>query len=436
MILKRKTLRVYLGMFMICLFAFTTGMHPALFGGLNNAVLVLLLGILLVWNRKTNFLHDSLTLWAFFLVVIMLYNNQDNQHYGTILVYNTLAYVLAWLFYVLALRDSKWHKSFFKLCMGFGIFHAVATWFFKIVPSLYTVIIAPLLGTWASSTLREMQRGLAPGIAPSYSTNAVYISFGFCTAVSLFMNSAKRKQFIAILISISALLLTGKRSQLIVSVFALLLMYYLYNSDKKVGRIFKLCGIAIVSLVIFFISVHFVPELATFIIRFQQTAEMGDITLGRTARFAESFQVFLENPMLGIGWNGSSYYFAQSTGNFINVHNIYIQLLCETGIIGSALYFSFFIYNYIIAWRMIKRVKRSGYTSYVKAEICAAFMIQTFTLLYGMTGNPIYDFQTLFPYVASCGIIIFYYRNRNDNRLLKSPNISRINWSVKNEIKL
>lgn len=419
MIIGKKTLRIYLGMFLICLFAFTTGLHPVLFGGLNNAILVLLFGILLVWNQRTAFLRDNLSIWALFLVVIMLLDNKDNQRFGTILVYNTLAYMLAWLFYIFTLRDNRWHKPFLKLCMLFGLFHAVATWFFKIVPGLYSTTVVPLLGTWGSSALREFQNGWAPGIAPTYSTNAVYIAIGFCTAVSLLMNESRMRRYIPVLICISALLLTGKRSQLIVSVFAFLLMYYLYNSDKKTTRIFKLCGIAIISLVIFDIASQFVPELANFINRFRQTAEMGDVTLGRAARFAESMQIFLSNPILGIGWNGSSYYFAQSTGIFINVHNIYIQLLCETGIIGAVLYFTFFIYNYSIAWRMLKRVKNSGFTTYEKAGICAAFMIETFTLLYGVTGNPIYDFQTLFPYVASCGIITYYCRNMNENKCIE-----------------
>ncbi len=413
MIVEKKTLRIYLGMLLICLFAFTTGLHPVLFGGLNNAILVLLFGILLVWNQRTGFLHDGMAIWACILVAIMLFNNKDNQQFGTIMVYNTLAYMLAWLFYIFTLRDNRWHKPFLKLCILFGLFHAVATWFFKIVPSFYSANIVPLLGTWGDSALREFQNGWAPGISPTYSTNAVYIAFGFCTAVGLLMNEFRTKRYIPVLICISALLLTGKRSQLIVSVFAFLLMYYLYNSDKKTTRIFKLCGIAIVSLVIFNIASQFVPELANFINRFRQTAEMGDVTLGRAARFAESMQIFLSNPILGIGWNGSAYYFEQSTGIFINVHNIYIQILCETGIIGTVFYFTFFIYNYIIAWRMLKRVKQSGFTTYEKAEICAAFMIETFTLLYGVTGNPIYDFQTLFPYVASCGIITYYNRNMN-----------------------
>src|SRR5699024_6096417 len=107
------------------------------------------------------------------------------------------------------------------------------------------------------------------GIAPTYSTNAVYIAIGFCTAVSLLMNESRMRRYIPVLICISALLLTGKRSQLIVSVFAFLLMYYLYNSDKKTTRIFKLCGIAIISLVIFDIASQFVPELANFINRFR-----------------------------------------------------------------------------------------------------------------------------------------------------------------------
>lgn len=410
MIIGKKTLRIYLGMFLICLFAFTTGLHPVLFGGLNNALLVLLFGILLVWNQRTAFLRDNLSIWAFILITIMLYNNQDNRQFETILVYNTLAYMLAWLFYILTLKDCGWHKQFFQLCMFFGLFHAIATWFFKIAPGLYSATVVPLLGTWGSSALREFQNGWAPGIAPTYSTNAVYIAMGFCTAVSSLMIDSRTKRYIPVLICISALLLTGKRSQLIVSVFAFLLMYYLYNSDKKATKIFKLCGIAIVSLVIFDIASQFVPELANFINRFRQTAEMGDVTLGRAARFAESMQIFLSNPILGIGWNGSSYYFAQSLTYFINVHNIYIQLLCETGIVGAVLYFSFFIYNYVIAWRMIKRVKHSDYTINEKTVICASFMIETFFLLYGMTGNPLYDFQTLFPYVASCGVITYHYR--------------------------
>lgn len=159
MVIGKQTLRVYLGMFLICLFAFTTGMHPVLFGGLNNAILVLLLGIFLVWDRKKFFLNNKMMLWALLLVAIMLSNNQDNKRFGTILVYDTLAYILAWLFYILAVKDSKWHKAFFDVCLSFGLFHALATWFFKFVPSLHSSFIVPLLGTWGSHALREVQIG-------------------------------------------------------------------------------------------------------------------------------------------------------------------------------------------------------------------------------------------------------------------------------------
>lgn len=324
------------------------------------------------------------------------------------MVYDTLAYILAWLFYILAVKDSKWHKAFFDVCLSFGLFHALATWFFKFVPSLHSSFIVPLLGTWGSHALREVQIGLAPGIAPTYSTNAIYLAFGFCTTVSLFINDRRQKYFIPVLICISALLLTGKRSQLLVSLFAFLLLYYLYNSDKKMTRFFNICGIVLASILVFDIVVQFVPELATFIVRFQQTAEMGDVTLGRTDRFAEAMQIFCKHVFFGIGWNGSSYYFAQTLGIFINVHNIYVQLLCETGIVGSILYFTFFLYNYLQAWQIIKKVKHSKYSESEKATICAAFMIETFFLLYGITGNSLYDFQTLFPYLASCGIVHYY----------------------------
>ena len=206
-----------------------------------------------------------MSLWAFLLVAIMLSNNQDNKRFGTILVYNTLAYILAWLFYILTLKDSRWHKTFFDVCLGFGLFHAMATWFFKLVPGLYSSIVVPLLGTWGSTALREFQNGWAPGISPTYSTNAAYLAFGFSAAVSLLINEKRTKHYLLVLLCISALLLTGKRSQLLVSVFAFLLLYYLYNSDKKMTRLFNICGIAIVSVLVFDIAVQFVPELANFI---------------------------------------------------------------------------------------------------------------------------------------------------------------------------
>ena len=90
------------------------------------------------------------------------------------------------------------------------------------------------------------------------------MAFGFCTTVSLFINDRRQKYFIPVLICISALLLTGKRSQLLVSLFAFLLLYYLYNSDKKMTRFFNICGIVLASILVFDIVVQFVPELATF----------------------------------------------------------------------------------------------------------------------------------------------------------------------------
>jgi O-antigen ligase len=165
-----------------------------------------------------------------------------------------------------------------------------------------------------------------------------------------------------------------------------------------------------ISLLLFEVSSQFIPELANFVNRFYQTAESGDVTLGRIKRLNESLQIFKMHPIMGIGWNGSSYYFEQSSDIFINVHNIYAQLLCETGIIGATLYYAFFISNLIYAIKVIKCVKNEKINEKDKNVICTAFMIQVFFLLYGFTGNPLYDFQMLFPYVASCSIITYYRR--------------------------
>ena len=70
------------------------------------------------------------------------------------------------------------------------------------------------------------------------------------------------------------------------------------------------------------------------------------ISAGRWTTYKQSFELFLKHPIKGIGWGNFTFmnynpYLGEAV---LNVHNIYLKLLCETGVIG---FFSFVIPAFI-----------------------------------------------------------------------------------------
>ena len=91
-----------------------------------------------------------------------------------------------------------------------------------------------------------------------------------------------------------------------------------------------------------------------------------------------------ENSLLGSGINTTQII---TDGN--DAHNIYLQITSELGIVGICFYMLFFIYNYSYA---LKRVNMSESMMY-------SIYYQTFFLIYGFSGNPLYQLCILFMYI-------------------------------------
>ena len=412
MLVSKSKIRIWGGIFLILLFCFTNGLHEYLYGSENIAFITVVLGGLMVWSKSLNFVKKPMLYWVLLLLFIMLYNNQDNERYGTIFVFNTMIYVILWMLFCLFFEQANWHNAFIKIVISFGLFHAICTWIFYFTPSLYTGKIAPLFGQTINSLMSQYNHGWMPGLSPSYSTNAVYLGVALCVMLGVTI-SMRKKSFSCIIVVIlltTALLLTGKRSQILAVILSFLIIYYFYNSNKRTGRIFKIIAILVIGTCLFYIAAQFVPSLGNFVMRFEEGIASGDITQGRNVRFEQGLLLFLQHPLLGIGWNGTVYFFQSVEGLVINVHNIYIQLLAETGIIGFVTYFSFFLYNIYWGIKLLKyqRSRRVKTSDSVTQSLCCAVAIEVFFLFYGITGNPLYDYQTLFPYLGACAIVQYY----------------------------
>lgn len=166
-------------------------------------------------------------------------------------------------------------------------------------------------------------------------------------------------------------------------------------------------AILVLALAFLFILINYVPALSTFINRFAETAEEGDVLLGRTKMWKIALDNFKMSPLVGIGWG----HFIKINIHAWNAHNIYLQLLCETGIIGFSVYVFFF--GYFLFSTMIKLIRcRQSLEDRcsISNNLMISLGIQVFFLLYGFTGNPLYDKEMYGPYLLACAISA-YYRN-------------------------
>lgn len=295
-----------------------------------------------------------------------------------------------------------------------GVIFSVASFFFYIFPDIYIQKIVPHLEDYMQShAVIMIKSNRYPGLTGHYSTNGIYLAFGVGATWALYLTynkgSWRKVSFACFILGVGALLLIGKRAHLVFSIGACFLIYWISNNENKFRRIWKVFGLIIISAVIMVIAVNQIPGLSNTFERFIETASSGDFLMARGKFYLEAIEQFKVNPIVGAGWRTMM---MDVIGH--DVHNIYLQLLAENGLLGFLFYVSMLIYGMIISakefgWASRNRDKISA-DSYVLLAF-ATFYIYFF-VIYGMTGNPLYDEQTYYVFMISYGAIL-YARSNN-----------------------
>lgn len=128
-----------------------------------------------------------------------------------------------------------------------------------------------------------------------------------------------------------------------------------------------------------------------------------DVSSGRFDMYKDIWRMYKQNNYIGIGWNK----YASNTG-YVHpgVHNDYIQILCESGIIGFLIIIGSNIY---ILKYAIKYARKS------KTAISKIILIYNiFFMFYSLTGIPHYDVET-YMYYFLINSILFYISVREIN---------------------
>lgn len=221
----------------------------------------------------------------------------------------------------------------------------------------------------------------------------------------------KKYNFLNTVILISAIIflfLTGKRIFILLTVLNLMFIYIFY---KRVN-ILKLIVLLVLLTVLILIFSKYTIIGQRLVMRFYSQ----DPTRGRIRIYTFLFKLYKSHPIIGTGLSSTLSLLPYA----YNAHNIYLQILTETGLVGFIILIGYFFNN------LYKLFKVSKYFLKIKKNIniCAiCFSIQFIFLIWGFTGNPLYDIYPFVVYMISVGIV--------NNMLFEIKRKGRIKWRKK-----
>ena len=295
----------------------------SLYYKINSIVQILLVALVLICYFLLGLLRIKKIKMIFLISIMMLFpyffNNAEFANINNIKYF--CIFPLALLFVGVSENCVGWSKNCFKI-MNIGyLIYATATILMYFYPNLIS-FVCNIFPESSSTLMYQYNMGAMPGLTNHYSTNGMLLAMGLLFSGGKYISERKIKSGLLSCIFIVAILLTGKRAHILFSIAALIVAYYVYESNNKIKRIINLFALLVGILVVTYIIISFIPALSVFIDRFMDSAKSGDITLGRTEYWELALDYFKNNPIIGIGWNQ----FELVNPYGWAAHNIYITL--------------------------------------------------------------------------------------------------------------
>lgn len=369
-------------------------------------------------NRRFAYKRFGLELaWVPFFALFYIHSFIYGVSNMTLLVVYTLLFLCMYA----AAGERSWVTSCLRVLVAFTAFHAFCTIVFWLVPALYP----PVKSAFFSGSY--MARDYRSGFTAHYSTNSIYLSFGLvCWACGLIgsRKKARVKDLILGLILLLALFLTTKRGPLVASVAAIVVSYLFVNRKKLTGTMLKTLAVAAIAVIAVGVLATFVPAVQATLERFIELSDDGTGN-GRSYLYDFAWSMFHANPLLGCGWGAYSKYVATTPlgamysnlgFSSMSAHNVYLQLLAETGVIGLI---SFVLPAFLSIFAVMQQSESQLEEGLYGDSFClwACLGVQIFFLIYCFSGNPLYDPQCYIPYFTSCVAVfaICEAENRSSN---------------------
>lgn len=316
-----------------------------------------------------------------------------------------VSYWIICLIMILIASKSPFNNAVpIKLIFYSGIFCAIGILFEMLFPNIYFSSVDPIFvhnkENFAEVTMEYT--GFA-GFTYQLDTTARPILMAEMVLLCLRDKLFSRKRisnviyYLLLVTLIAFVLLAGKRTFSLNAIVLPFLVYYLSkrSSFSKYGAVI---AVAIIAYGFFrwFVSNLDVLSDSLFFRRFANSyieyVAGGDVSSGRSYLSDLAWKAFESSPIFGIGVGK----FIAVTNAYTDVHNTYLQTLCEQGIVGFILYLIGLIYAFFYTVKLIRNRNESTGLQYLKFSLA----IQLFYILYCFTGNENLGIGQVFYFMA------------------------------------
>lgn len=365
-------------------------------------------------------------MWYLFIIYFLL-NMLYHSTYKNLYLLDVFIFIFILGLIILLKIDYNYYIISLKIIFVFSLVYSLSAIFQYINSDLYSKIILPLFEhSQKEEVLRLYNYGYYTGFTEQTAFLAGYLVFGIGVIITLYRTaliSSKWKCLFVLStpILLYALMLTGKRAHLLFMVVSAILTLIVTSVIKKnFNKLVKLTGSIVMIIILsivslpkllmnnnFFINNRLLHRISTSIEGFISGE---DITSGRVDLYAYSIELFKESPILGIGWRE----FSEFSVGMINVdtgshpHNIYLQLLTELGLLGFVIFLIPVVYIYFITIKSLKYISDNSSHIIWEPMIKFSLYIQTFFLLYGLTGNLLTDHLFILIYFFSITMVLSF----------------------------
>lgn len=233
---------------------------------------------------------------------------------------------------------------------------------------------------------------------------SILVGIVFCSFLSGVKTQGKIKKIancVLLIFGYIFLFFTGKRSFILITIVAALVIIGICYK-KHVTKIIGISTLMVLGLALLLFCTEFGNEILK--------KSLGDSwSTGRTRIYEAMLNNFMDNPILGKGIGTS----LNIVEGFTNGHNIYLQILSESGIIGFFILIPIFVQDLRSSLKLLNyKVKHKKNVFIV--SIC--IFIELLFIGWGMSGNPLYDVYPLIVYMLVSGIV----RNEIKNKATSS----------------
>lgn len=334
---------------------------------------------------------------SFCICVFLL--RPDSRHDIDEMLY-TIAMLICLLVVIYAEPSYGEIKVFKSIFETFSIGIAGYIIFFKIFPNIYWDTIYRIIADSSKQLAAYyMPRGYGIPIGGSY-TIGYYIMM---VAAVLIFNKVtiykyKKSDILKILFILIAMVAEGRRGEIIALVLAMVVLLLLSKDVSDFGG--KAC-LLVGLLIVFTSSFNLILDIlkkSNFFYRYALSLEGilagDDITSGRIELWLTAINLFIKHPFLGIGFGGYAYNVTSSFKaihgqDVMDVHNCFLQFLCEIGIIGTVIIVTPMIIVFMRNYRTIKTLQRNN-SDELRLIAQTSLGIQVFFLMIGMLDPSFY----------------------------------------------